>query len=255
MNTVLLFDTETTGKDEARQPVEIAYLGFRRVVDLAGAADSIPEPLSIDASFSCRYKPTVPVTLGSLAVHHILPEELEACEGPDTFKLPEGVEYLIGHSIDFDWETIGKPKVKRICTLAMARRIWPEADSHSQSALIYLLNGATMNTRRQLQHAHSALVDVENCMALLEHILQAKPEIRTWSALWRFSEEARIPTHMPMGRNKGAPITQLESGEMEWYLDRGIGDPYLHKAFHQELRRRRGMEPAAAGDEDDYIYL
>jgi exodeoxyribonuclease X len=238
--TVLILDTEATDKEPGRELIEAAWVSIRPVEDLGGVnPDIIAVPIVLDGEFCQRYKPQQPSKFGALAVHHILPEELEYMPPASSFELPAGVTYLIGHSIDSDWETIGKPDIKRICTLAMARSLWPKADSHSQSAMLYMLNGATVETRRMLKDAHSAAADVRNNLILLEYILAAKPEIRTWSALWAFSEEARIPTVMFMGRNKGEPISSLDSGEARWYLERDFIDEYQRKALTRELDRRR----------------
>lgn len=177
----LIFDTETTSRDDDREIIEAAWLRPRVINDLAGDSDRIPQPIaaSIVEHFEERYKPSKPLDFGAMAVHHILPSELEGCPPPSQFALPAGIEYIVGHSIDFDWEAIGKPNVKRICTHAMAGWVWPEADSYSQSALLYMLYGPTEETRKRLTGAHAALVDVLNNARLLDKILEAKdPLIR-----------------------------------------------------------------------------
>lgn len=251
--TVCILDTETTSKSDDREPIEVALLALPRGNDLFGPnEDIIPDLSGIpEMRFSGRLKPSKPLTFGSIAVHHILPEELEGMPPSSDFRLPDGVEYICGHSVDFDWEALGKPDVKRICTHAMSKAIWPTADSHSQSALLYMLNGPTEMTRRMLKDAHSASADVSSNLILLEYILAAKPEIRSWSALYAFSEEARIPTIMFMGRNKGAPIAELESGEIEWYLDRDFIDTYQRAALEREMKSRRAAHATARDDDTD----
>lgn len=247
----IILDTETTSKEADREVIELAWIALSYSAS-DHEPDLIPRPILSISEFCQRYRPTKPMTFGSLAVHHILPSELEHCDPVGNFLLPDA-QYLIGHSIDFDWEAVGKPDMKRICTLAMARSIWPHADSHSQSALLYLLNGATPETRQMLRDAHSAAADAANNLVLLSHILAAKPDITTWSALWAFSEQARIPTVMPMGRNKGAAITTLETSEIDWYLDRDFIDPYLRKAFEQEIVRRRQRAPETDDETEEYF--
>lgn len=246
MTGVYIFDTELTNRENG-EIIEAAWLKVGASDD-----DDIPSPLIATEEYVERFAPEKPTTFGALAVHSILPSELIGCRPSAEFQLPADAEYIIGHSIDFDHKAAGSPPgVKRICTLAMARRLWPDADSHSQSALLYRLLGATPGTRDLLKDAHSALTDAQNNLRLLQFILHAKPDIRTWSALWAFSEEARVPTHMPMGRNKGQPIELLESGEMEWYLNRGVGDEYLHKAFFAELKRRHAHSSADREELED----
>jgi len=249
MSVVCVLDTETT----SREPIEVALLQLPQGHDLLGPnPDVIPDSLvPPHVIFAGKLKPSKPSTFGSMAVHHILPDELEQCPPSSSFKLPPDVAYIVGHSVDFDHTAIGSPNVKRICTHAMAQSIWPQADSHSQSALLYMLLGATPQTRALLRNAHSALTDAINNIRLLEKILEAKPDIRTWSALWEFSEESRIPTVMFMGRNKGAPIPALESGEIGWYLERDFIDPYQRKAFERELDRRAQSDSQRASDMED----
>ena len=127
MSNAIIFDTEATGiKDPVL--IEAAWI----------EVDSL-ETLVLSNPFEQRYNPGKPITLGALATHHIMDEELTDCPPASSFSLPKDVGYIIGHNVDFDWEVIGKPEVKRICTLALARKIWPDLDSHTQSALLYHL--------------------------------------------------------------------------------------------------------------------
>lgn len=216
MNAIIL-DTETTGLDEP-EPVEIAWLGIE------GPAD-----LEVTQEFCCRYKPSKPISLGALATHHIMDEDLVNCAPGSDFHLPEGIEYLIGHNVDFDWRVIGEPEVKRIDTCCLSRKLWPKADSHSQSAMLYLLERRT--ARAYLRNVHSAAVDAHNCSRLLRHILAALGDPMTWQALWLLSEDARVPDVMPFGKHKGVPIADVPSDYRSWLLRQPDVDPYLQKAL------------------------
>ncbi|MFH7456797.1 3'-5' exonuclease, partial [Pseudomonas syringae pv. tagetis] len=79
-----------------------------------------------------------PIELGSLATSQILEEELADCPPHTEFSMPADTTYIIGHNVDYDWRVNGQPDIKRICTQALSRKLWPAADSHSQSAMIYL---------------------------------------------------------------------------------------------------------------------
>ena len=215
MNALIL-DTETTGIDEP-QPVEIAWLRVEG-----------PSELKIEQMFCSRYKPSKPISLGAMATHHIMDEDLVHCAPPDTFRLPDGIEYLIGHNVDFDWQAIGKPEVKRIDTLAFSRKLWPTADSHSQGAMLYLLERKT--ARSYLRGSHSAQVDAYNCFRLLRRILD-KLRPMTWEALWLLSEDARVPDVMPFGKHKGTLIADVPADYKRWLLGQPDVDPYLRKAL------------------------
>lgn len=258
MSGVLIFDTETTSTDPDREIIEAAWIRPIEVADLVGPSDQIPRPVlpQIDApndgrSFVRRYRPSKPSTFGSLAVHHILAAELMGCPPSSEFALPSGVEYIVGHNIDFDWEAAGKPpNVKRICTAAMARYVWTDVDSYSQSALLYYVLGATHETRQMLKDAHSALVDVTNNAILLEHILEARPEITTWSQLYAYSEQCRIPRTMPIGDKQGLKgltldeAVEADPGFVDWCLRQAWIDPYLAEGLRQAIDRARAPWPA-----------
>ena len=220
-DTALLFDTETTGVHEP-EVIEAAWL---RLHD--------PESLRVIDRFEQRYRPSKPIALGALATHHIYDEELQDCPPSTEFALPGDASYLIGHNIDYDWKVAGAPEVKRICTLALSRALHPELDSHSQSAMLYF--AYRPQAREWVRNAHSALVDVENCLQLLRYLLNKLAEqhgpITSWEALWQLSEQARIPHTMPFGKHRGEPIAQLPSDYVGWLLRQSDLDPYLVKAL------------------------
>lgn len=214
--TAIVFDTETTGL-EAPEIIEAAWAQ----VDLQGRQLGVVE--------SARFRPDKPITLAALATHHIKDEDLHDCPPSWTFSLPAGVDYLIGHNVDFDWRAIGEPKVKRIDVCAFCRQLWPHADSHSQGAMLYLLERGS--ARELLREAHSAASDVAVCMRLLRHVLTKLGPFESWEGLWQACERARIPTHMPFGKHKGMPIAQVPADYKRWLLKQPDVDPYLTHAL------------------------
>jgi len=237
----LIFDTETTSANEDREIIEAGFLQLRSEKDLAGISDRISIDI-VSEPFEQRYKPSKPSTFGAMAVHHILPEELEECSPSSSFKLPD-CDYIIGHSIDFDWEVAGSPDVKRICTYAMAQHVWQEADSYSQTALLYMALGPSTALREMLRDAHNALQDCYLTRMLLNEILRKKLDITTWSELWQFSEDSRIPLRMPITQARGELLTDIDDGLLQWCLDQYWlpGEhPYLHQGLVRENQRRQG---------------
>ena len=212
----IIFDTEAT---DLKKPV---------LIEAAWVELESLEPYSITNPFEQRYNPGKPISLGALATHHIMDEELVDCPPAASFTLPSDVDYVIGHNVDFDWEVIGKPDIKRICTLALARKVWPDLDSHNQSALLYHLERAT--AREQLRNAHSALTDVGICAAILKHLCQ-QLGVKTIEALYAESEIARIPTTMPFGKHKGMLLADVPKDYKKWLLTQQDIDPFLRKAL------------------------
>jgi len=216
MSKSIIFDTEATG---IKEPVliEAAWLELESI-----------EPFTVANPFVQRFNPGKPITLGALATHHIMDEELIDCPPASSFRLPDDVGYIIGHNVDFDWEVIGKPEIKRICTLALARKLWPDLDSHTQSALLYFLERST--AREQLRNAHSAITDVGICAVILDHICE-QLGVKTVEDLYAESEKARIPTTMPFGKHKGMLLSDIPSDYKQWLLGQGDIDSYLRKAL------------------------
>lgn len=213
----ILLDTETTDTENA-EVIELAYLPL----DVPGAGGYLQ-----------RFKPARPIKWGALAIHHILEEDLKDCPpAVDAPKHVVGAEYWIGHNIDFDWEMLGRPKVKRICTLAMARHLWPELDSHKLTALMYYLKGATNETRERVLRAHSAKDDVEMNLDILEVIVKVA-RVTTMQQLYEFSEDARVPRIMTFGKHKGKRVEEVDRGYSNWYRRQENPDPYLLEAFRR----------------------
>src|SRR5574341_981657 len=194
----IIFDTETTGFNEP-QVIELAWLGWG------------PE----DGSFYERYKPSKVLEWGAVATHHILMEDLEGKPPSSEARLPAGLRYIIGHNVDFDWTVMGQPDVKRICTLAMARAVWPDLDSHSLTACMYFTEGATAATRQMVKGAHNALDDVMMTKRLLDTITDLM-KITSLERLWELSEDSRVPRIMTFGKFRGQPVSAVDRGYVNW---------------------------------------
>lgn len=214
----LIIDTETTGIEDP----EVVSVAWLRV----GA----PRSLDVTDTFDRRYRPSKPITLGAMATHHIRDEDLTECSLSSSFRLPPGTSFIIGHNVDFDWRAIGQPDVKRIDTLCLCRSLWPKADAHTQGAMMYLLERA--EAKERLIGAHSASVDVDVCRTILGHIVD-QLDVDTWEALWRASEDARVPTTMPFGKHKGMPIANVPRDYKAWLIRQPGVDPYLVQALQR----------------------
>jgi exodeoxyribonuclease X len=216
MSQAIIFDVEATDKNNAV------------IIEAASLDVTSLKPFEVGNPWVQRYNPGKPISLGALATHHIMDEELVNCPASSSFRLPGGTKYLIGHNIDFDWVAIGSPEVKRICTLALARSLWPDLDSHTQSALLYYFERDT--AREQLRNAHSALADVLICSKIVAQIIDKLQPV-SLDALWEMSEKARIPTVMPYGKHKGELISQVPTDYKQWLLRQDNVSGYLRKAL------------------------
>lgn len=216
--SAIILDTETTDIEKP-DVVELAYVG------------PLDTPTSeIGEGIRLSFKPTKAISLGAMSTHHIIPSDLADCDPwPGAWPLPAGVEFIVGHNVDFDWKAIGSPNVRRICTLALSRHVYPSIDSHTLGAMIYHLYPHHM-ARQLVRDAHSALTDVLLCRRVLLAIVEVLHP-RDWVHLHELSEVARVPSVMPFGKHKGMPLAQVPNDYKRWLLTQADVDPYLAKAL------------------------
>lgn len=229
MAQTLIIDTETHKLHGA--PIEIAHMqcSFQD-----GVLFTCEKEFVYDEYFSCDE----PISLGAMAVHHILDCDIEHKPHFKTFRLPAGTTHLIGHNIDYDIRAIKECdptiNVKAICTLALSRMAWPELDSHSLSALYYFINSDKHGARKHLRKAHNAKADIYFTSVVLQAICE-KLAIKDLVSLYILSETARIPTVMPFGKHRGEVISELSPSYLNWIINESDSDQYLKKAASKAL--------------------
>lgn len=221
--TARIFDTETNDRNEPE------------IIEAAWVEIHWKQPAYIEDVNCQRFQPSRPITLGAMATHNIMDEDLIGCDPSAMFELPL-TDFLIGHNVDFDATAAGiMDGPRRICTCALSRDTWPDLDCYSQSALIYHLDRA--NARERLKEAHGAAADVLLCKTLLDAII-AETDVQSWEELWQRSEEARIPKKMMFGKHVGTALADLPKDYVQWLLRLPDLDPYLRKAITMDPKQR-----------------
>jgi len=222
-------DTETNTLNG--YPIEIAYVPCTFVDGLIHVDGS----QVYDEYFSCPDE----ISFAAMAVHHILESDIAGKPGYETFKAPSDCEYLIGHNVDYDINVlqIGDKefKPKAICTLALARMAWPNAEAHNISALIYMITTGSDKARQRLRDAHNAKADILLTATILKKLCE-KLAIRDMASLYQMSEIARIPKIITFGKHKGTEIKDLPADYVHWLLRQDDLDPYLVKALNKFSR-------------------
>ena len=221
----IILDTETHTLNG--QPIEIAYAPIQ-IHD---------GKLTLDKSqiFDQLYRVDEPISYAAIAVHHILESELVDQPHYTSFSLPQDTTYIIGHNIDYDIRALEKcgvdiSKIKAICTLALARLVWPDAEAHNISALIYMITKGSAKARDMIKKAHRADMDIILTANILMHEIHHL-KIQTIEELYTASEDARIPRAINFGKHRGTAIADLPADYMQWLLRQEDLDPYLRKAI------------------------
>lgn len=223
----IILDTETHTLNG--QPIEIAYAP----IEITNGK------LSLDKSqvFDQLYTVDEPISFAAMAVHHILESDLVGKPLYTTFKLPAETQYIIGHNIDYDIRAIEKcgvdtSHIKAICTLALARLVWPDAEAHNISALIYMISKGSEKAREMIKKAHRADMDIILTANILMHEIHHL-NIQNIEELYLASEDARIPRTINFGKHRGTAIADLPADYMQWLLRQEDLDPYLRKALEK----------------------
>lgn len=221
----IILDTETHTLNG--YPIEVAYAPIQLQQG----------KISLDKSqiFDQFYQVDEPISYAAMAVHHILESDLLDQPHYSSFRLPEETLYIIGHNIDYDIRAIQKcgvdtSHIKAICTLALARLVWPDVEAHNISALIYMISKGSEKARDMIKKAHRADMDIILTANILMHIVHHL-QIDSIEALYAASEDARIPRVMSFGKHRGTAIADLPNDYIQWLLRQDELDPYLRKAL------------------------
>lgn len=209
----LILDTESN--DLNGVPIEIAYLPF--------ALKNGTVQVNLNETVSKYYSCDEQISFEAMSIHHILPEDIEGQPHYSKFRLPTECEYLIGHNIEYDVRSIQKcgvnaSKIKQICTLNMARKLWPNV-SHKLTALAYFLAEDKHKVRDLIKKAHSANVDVILTASVLKQII-IKTGVKDLNSLYLFSESASMPEFMPFGEHKGKALEELPESYVQHLLSK-----------------------------------
>ncbi|MFW1858056.1 exonuclease domain-containing protein [Acinetobacter defluvii] len=222
----IILDTETHTLNGL--PIEIAYAP----IQIEQGKLSLEREQIFDQLYSIGDEK---ISYASMAVHHILESDLVGQPDFSTFTLPAETIYIIGHNIDYDIQAIQKcgvdtTNIKAICTLALARLVWPNAEAHNISALIYQISKGSEKARNMLKGAHRADADIILTANILMHIIHHL-NIQTIEELFVASEDARIPRSINFGKHRGTAISALPADYVKWLLKQDDLDPYLRKAL------------------------
>lgn len=221
----IILDTETHTLNG--YPIEVAYAPIQLQQG----------KISLDKSqiFDQFYQVDEPISYAAMAVHHILESDLIDQPHYTSFCLPKETVYIIGHNIDYDIRAIQKcgvdtSHIKAICTLALARLVWPDVEAHNISALIYMISKGSEKARDMIKKAHRADMDIILTANILMHVVHHL-QIDSIEALYAASEDARIPRVMSFGKHRGTAIADLPNDYIQWLLRQDELDPYLRKAL------------------------
>jgi exodeoxyribonuclease X len=202
---------------------------------------------------------THPISPIHSAVHHIINEDLTGA--PDLMtaweiarRAPAGevIDAFAAHSAKFerlhitDAMTGDKPW---ICTYKSALRIWSDAPSHSNGALLYWRRPVGWE-RKLSTPAHRAGPDSYVTALHLRDMLDLVEPAK----LIEWSCQPALQTTCHIGRQRGMKWTEVDYGFLEWVSDKDFDEDVIFTVRHEMKRRDEEQQKAreeAASERSD----
>lgn len=231
MPIVRVIDFETTGMEPPAEVIEVGWCDIQN----EGAGWVVQTPWSQ----MCGVKSIPPEVR---AVHHI---RLEDVAGSPSFTTDDiwmraeihKVDIVAAHNLEFEAKFYGTAKLPVLCTYKAALRVWPHAPSHSNGALHYWLEDQGVIPRLDEAFSmppHRAAPDAY----VTAHILIALLEEATAKQMVAWTKEPRLLPTCPLGKFRGKPWPEVESGFLNWMLQQPTMEDDLKWNARRELDRR-----------------
>ena len=108
----------------------------------------------------------------------------------------------------------------------MANHLLPILESHKLVSLLYHFHRDV--ARAQARDAHAAIADIYFTELVLGSLIDVANsqghKINDVESLYKFSQIARVPTHLSFGKHKGEAIADLathsdDAGYLKWLLN------------------------------------
>lgn len=214
-----------------------------RVIDTetCGLQGGVVEVASVDVidgqivnPMSDLVSPDRPISRQAMAVHRIT-EAMVMGKPPieDAISRYHGSAFYVAHNASFDRRMLPEMHGEWICTMTLARQLWPGIKYSNQALRHSLKLDITPPTDL---HAHRALYDCYVTAALLIRIM----DLSGWSAdemRLRSQPAAQRDDVLPFGKYRGqalAVIARKDPGYLQWMLD-NVKD--LRPPLRQALRK------------------
>jgi exodeoxyribonuclease X len=226
-NQLAVLDCETTGVDADDTVIEVAVVR-----------------LDDGAEFSSLINPGRPIPPAASAVHHLTDAHVvgapHLADIEDELRQFIGQRTLAAHNASFDSRMLaalgGQPW---LCTMRLAKHLWPEAPGFSNQVLRYWL-GLEVDVGDLA--THRALADAQVTAALLRTQLAACRE--RWGTdaeadlIAKANSPARV-THLYFGKEHwGKRFEDVPSGYLRWMVEKADRvDPDIRYTAQCHLKR------------------
>lgn len=243
-NIFAVIDTETTGMEDDDQMIEFAVVPI--------LYDGSPGDFEMLHGRSGLAKPTVPVKLEAMAVHHITEDILSKVEEDaqtvvekvmkPTFLGAKKLAAIVAHHAKFDKKYCGDfmpEDVPWICTYKVAMRLWPDAPSHKNSVLFYyneLHKSENTDWKYFFENnqLHRALPDA----TITAHLFAKMLELMSVEEMIEITANPSLLPKVPFGKHKGKLWSEVDYGYLKWLIGQGDFDEDVLHTARLEMQKR-----------------
>jgi exodeoxyribonuclease X len=226
-------DFETTGMPPEATLCEIGFCDVRTNAD---DSTEIGDPVGM------LVNPKRPMPPEARAIHHISDHDLANAPSIDTGLITlnhPSVDVFVAHNMAFEREFFTGGQKPWICTLKVARRLWPECPSHTNQCLRYFL-GFELDHNLAMP-PHRAAPDTY----VTAHILLAA--ITAGASIASMIEWSNGPSLLPrvtFGKHRGQAWKDLPGDYLDWIVRKSDMDADTKfTARHWLEKRRKGPQP------------
>lgn len=235
MSLIRVIDFETSGAEPPEAQVcEVGY------TDIFIGTDKFME-IYDPVSWLCMVDKMPPEVR---AIHHIRMEDLAGTAPFSQSQLDsnEKVFLYAAHNADYELKFFNAPK-PMICTYKASLRLWPEAPSHKNAAIVYWLedNGLINDINRAAcVPTHRAGPDSYLTALLMVAIIETGVSS---SDLIAWTNEHPVLPKCPIGAEwRGKPWSEVDAGFLRWMINQETMEDSLKWNARRELNRRSGRE-------------
>lgn len=213
-------DFETTGMTDA-PGAAICEIGWCDVT-LTDGAIAIGTPEARFCHPGCSMPPE------ARAVHHISDADVANAPPPgDVLPVLGQPDYFVAHNAKFEQHFFPSASAPWICTWKVALRLWPEAPSHSNQTLRYLLG---LELGEAAMPPHRAGPDAYVTAHLLAKMLaDGRASIDDMA---RWSSGSPLMPRITFGKHRGAKFSEVDTDYLQWMLRQNFDEDLKANARH-----------------------
>lgn len=215
---IRVFDVETTGMPPDARLCEVGWC------DLIG---EVVDPTSGLTQWDVGYpigkllNPGIPMPPEARAIHHIGDLELVDAPSPDVGLLALGKgdpDIFVAHNAAFEQNFYTGGEKPWICTLKIARRLWPECPSHTNQCLRYWL-GIELDYALAMP-PHRAAPDAY----VTAHILQRALDEASIDQMIAWTSEPSLLPRVTFGKYRNKSWSDLPLDYLSWIVNKSDMD-------------------------------